>query len=281
VTVDSSNAEQAAAWNGDDGRDWTDNEEKYNTAVRGHTQVLFDRAPIGDRANVLDIGCGCGETTRLAAQRALRGSAFGVDISEPMIARAADRARAKSIANVAFAQGDAQVYRFRPGAYDVAVSRYGAMFFGDPDAAFRNIGTAVRAGGSLTILTWQSLDRNPWMQAIRNALAAGRDLPTPPPGGCGPFSLADVDLTTSLLTQAGFENVELMDVREPLYLGDSADVAFDFIRRQGICRGLLQGLDQDARDRALGELRNVFVGFETADGVMMESGSWLVSATRQ
>jgi SAM-dependent methyltransferase len=280
VSVDIANTEQAAAWNGDDGRDWIDNEEKYNAAVRRHTQVLFGRAPISDATNVLDIGCGCGETTRLAAQRAPNGSAFGIDISKGMIARAADRARTEGIANVEFAQGDAQVYRFRPSAYDVAISRFGAMFFGDPEAAFRNIRTGIRPGGSLIILTFQRLDRNPWMQVVRNALAVGRDLPIPPPGGCGPFSLADVDRTTSLLTQAGFENVELLDVREPIFLGGSAQAAFDFISRQGVCRGLLQGLDQETRNRALDKLRTVMAGYETADGVMLESGSWLVSATR-
>ena len=120
------------------------------------------------------------------------------------------------------------------------------------------------------------------MDAGHTECAGGwRDLPTSSAGGCGPFSLADVDRTTSLLTQAGFENVELVDVREPLFLGDSAAAAFDFISRQGVCRGLLQGLDRETQDRALDELRNVFVGYETADGVMLESGSWLVSATRR
>jgi SAM-dependent methyltransferase len=281
VTVDIANTEQAAAWNGDDGRDWTENEEKYNAAVRRHTQVLLNRAAIGEAADVLDIGCGCGETTRLAARRAIRGSALGVDISELMIARAADRARTEGLTNAEFAQGDAQVYQFRPGAYDVAISRYGAMFFGDPEAAFQNIGKGLTAGGSLAILTWQGLDRNHWMQVVRNALAAGRDLPTPPPGGCGPFSLADADRTTSLLTQAGFGNIELVDVTEPIYLGDSADAAFNFISQQGICRGMLQGLDEVTRNRALDELRNALAGYETANGVMLESGSWLVSATRR
>jgi SAM-dependent methyltransferase len=280
VTVDIANTEQAAAWNGDDGRDWTDHEEAYNACVRRQTQLLFDRADIGESANVLDIGCGCGETTRLAARRARRGSASGIDISAPMTARAAARARAEDIENVEFFQGDAQMYRFPPAAYDVAISRYGAMFFGDPEAAFRNIGNAIRAGGSLVMLTWQGLDGNPWVQVIRNALAAGRDLPNPPASGCGPFSLADAARTTSLLNQAGFENVELAGVVEPVYLGDSAEAAFDFISQQGICRGLLHGLGHETRARALDELRNVFVGHESTDGVLLESGSWLVSATR-
>jgi cyclopropane fatty-acyl-phospholipid synthase-like methyltransferase len=61
------NTEQAAAWNGDDGRDWLDNEAAYNASYRRYTRRLFDFVPIAEDANVLDIGCGCGETTRLAA----------------------------------------------------------------------------------------------------------------------------------------------------------------------------------------------------------------------
>jgi hypothetical protein len=42
--------------------------------------------------------------------------------------------------NVRFKYGDAQVHRFTPGAGDVAVSRFGVMFFADPAAGFNGIG---------------------------------------------------------------------------------------------------------------------------------------------
>jgi SAM-dependent methyltransferase len=274
------NTEQAAAWNGDEGRDWVAHEEQYNAAIRRNTTIFFDRVPIDDDANILDIGCGCGESTRLAAERAPRGQAIGIDLSAGMLARATERARAHAITNATFVQGDAQVYPFNPAASDLAISRYGVMFFSDPDAAFRNIARALAPGGSLAVLTWQGLDHNPWMRAIREALAAGRVLPVPPPGAPGVFSLADADRTTELLSRAGFRDIVFTEVRERVHVGDTADDAFEFVSQMGVARGLLQGLEAEARASALDALRDVLADHETNDGVLLESGSWLVTAQR-
>ena len=54
-------------------------------------------------------------------------------------------------------------------AFDLALSRFGAMFFGDRLAAIRNIGRALRPRGHLAILSWQELSKNEWLQALRDA----------------------------------------------------------------------------------------------------------------
>ena len=93
---------------------------------------------------MLDVGCGTGQTTRDAARAASAGSALGVDLSSRMLDYARHRAAEEGVTNVTFAQADAQIHPFEPGAYDVAISRTAAMFFGDHVAAFRNIGRALR-----------------------------------------------------------------------------------------------------------------------------------------
>ena len=85
---------------------------------------------------MLDIGCGTGQTTRDAARAASAGSALGVDLSSRMLDYARRRAAEEGVTNVTFAQADAQIHPFEPGAYDVAISRTAAMFFGDHVAAF-------------------------------------------------------------------------------------------------------------------------------------------------
>src|SRR5205807_1853713 len=100
---------------------------------------------IGPDDAVLDIGCGNGQLTRQAARRAKRAS--GVDLSEPMLTTARTRAAQEGVGNVDFYQGDAQVYPFESDSLDVALSRFGVMFFADPVAAFGNVHRALRAGG--------------------------------------------------------------------------------------------------------------------------------------
>jgi SAM-dependent methyltransferase len=274
------NVDQAVAWDGDDGDDWTENEERYNATTRLHTSRLFARAQIAPDAHVLDIGCGCGESTRRAARIAVDGDVLGVDLSSRMLARARERSTNEGLRNVRFERADAEVYPFKTAAFDTAISRFGVMFFGDPVAAFRNVHRALRPGGTVAFLAWQSLAQNEWMAALLGALAAGRDLPRPPAGAPGPFGLADPDATRRIFGEAGFQNVELEAVSEPVTVGADADDAFAFVQSLGVTRGMLRDADDATRARAMGAVRATIEAHATDTGVQFGSGSWPITATR-
>ena len=142
----------------------------YDAELQLHNEQL--RAALGIQAadRVLDIGCGTGQTTREAALVASDGDALGVDIDAGMIALASQLADCEGVPNVRFEVGDAQAHPFQSGTCDVAISRFGTMFFRDPDMAFRNIARSVRAGGRLVMMVWRAHDRNEWAVAIDQAL---------------------------------------------------------------------------------------------------------------
>ena len=275
------NVEMAAAWDGEEGEDWARNAEHHDRVVTCHHAVLLTAAAIEPDHHVLDVGCGNGQTTLDAARAATSGDALGVDLSGPMLRTAVDRAKAAGITNVQFEQADAQVHQFERNAFDVVLSRFGAMFFGDPMAAFTNLYGATRGGGRLAILAWQPLDRNEWLLKLRGALAAGRELPTPPPGAPGPFGLADRDAVCELLTNSGYREAELTSVEEPMRLGATADEALDFARGTAIVRGLLADLDAEGKARALDELESMVRSYEGSDGVALASAAWLITATKE
>src|SRR5690349_24902604 len=89
------NVDQAEGWDGEEGDHWVAFEEHYNASVRRYTRRLLAAAQVAVDAQVLDLGCGCGESTREAARRAPAGMALGVDLSARMIARARERSRAE------------------------------------------------------------------------------------------------------------------------------------------------------------------------------------------
>jgi SAM-dependent methyltransferase len=279
--VAASNAEQVKAWDGDEGETWTRWESHFERAVAAYDAHLAAAAAVTGGDKVLDVGCGCGVSTRVAARRAVRGVAVGVDLSERMLERARERCRAEGLANARFEQADAQVHAFQPAWFDVAVSRFGAMFFADPIAAFMNIGAALRRGGRMALLTWQPLHANEWVSALRDALAAGRALPEPVTGAPGPFGLADPDATRSVLEHAGFERIAVRPVSEPLWMGADAADAYRFVSDMGMVRGLLSGLDEVATTHALGLLRASLAAHFGREGVAFGSAAWLITAQRQ
>jgi SAM-dependent methyltransferase len=274
------NVEQARAWNGEEGDRWTEREARYNAACRRHSVRLLRAARIGSSDQVLDIGCGCGESTRDAAREARSGWVLGVDLSARMLARARERSLAEGVLNTRFELADAQVHPFEAQAFDLAISRFGAMFFEDSLAAFRNVGRSLRPGGRLALIAWQELARNEWLLALRGALAAGRTLPEPAVGAPGPFGLADPEAVRKVLGAAGFVAIELEEVDEPMELGADPDDAFDFVRTMGITKGLLESLDVTTRSRALDEVRAVLAAHHTDAGVLLGARSWLITAHR-
>ncbi len=273
------NAEQADAWNNDEGMHWAEHQDRYDALNYEFTERLLDAAVISDTDNVLDIGCGNGQTTRLAARRASNGRAVGIDLSAPMLERAAATAEDEGIANVAFEQGDAQVHPFEPGTFDVVISRYGVMFFNDPVAAFTNIRGAVRSDGRLAFLCWQDLTSNEWLMATAGAALQHVGMPDlGPPGAPGPFAFADAEHVRAVLEQAGFQGVDAEPVGAPMRLGDTAEDAVAFLRGTGMARALLDDADPDSATRALAAVTEALRPHEKPHGVYLNGAAWLVTA---
>jgi SAM-dependent methyltransferase len=276
LEVDPSNADQAKAWDGDEGAYWAAHPERFDRSLADYQPAFLDAAAVTNGDRVLDVGCGTGEETRAAAQ-AGAADALGVDLSSEMLEVARRLAADQGLTTARFEQADAQIAPFPDAGFDTVVSRTSAMFFGDQPAAFANLARALRPGGRMVLLVWQPFPRNEWIASIGGAMAAGRDLPQPPPDK-GPFSLSDPDRVRLLLTQAGFTDVDLTGLEEPMWFGDDADDADAFVL--GLLGWMLEGLDEEGRQRAQRDLRATMEAHAGPDGVTFGSATWLISATR-
>ena len=250
----------------------------YDAELRRHNEVLRRASAIEARDHVLDIGCGTGLTTRQAARAAREGSALGVDVSAAAIGRARELASEEQLGNVTFEHANAQTYRFPQVRFDVAISRFGTMFFDDPAAAFANIGRALRPDGRLVMIVWQARERNEWDVTLREALGI---CPTPGnTGGQDAFSLGDPRTVTELLEAAGFADVTLTDVSESVYYGEDVTVALDWVRRFTCTSQALARLNPDAAEGTVRRLREALAAHKRDDGVWFNSSAWIVAARR-
>ena len=257
-------------WGGEPGAFWAANDLRYDAMLAPLTPHLLDAAALTGTDRVLDVGCGCGNTSRLAARRA--ADVVGLDLSEPMLARARQRAADAGLTNVRFVRGDAQTAALEPA--DVVLSQLGVMFFEDPVAAFTNLRAT---GGRLAFLCWQGLEQNENRAVIREALSPHVDLPAPRTTR-GALSMTDPDRIRSLLAEAGYTGVELRDVREQLRHGRDADDVVAFAVREPATAELLAGAPPEAARRATEALRAAYAEHETPDGVLLGAAAWLVTA---
>jgi SAM-dependent methyltransferase len=182
------------------------------------------------------------------------------------------------VPNVTFEQGDVQVHPFPEGAFDLAVSRFGVMFFADPVAAFANVRRALSPGGRLAFLCLTALSGTD-LGRVFGALAAYLPQPTGPDGS-GPTSFADPDRTRAVLAEAGFEDVECTRVEAGQVWGRDVPDAARFIAGWGPVRHHLGLVDDATAAKAAKALTAALEPFAEPDAVRLRGTAWLVTGRR-
>lgn len=262
-------------WNGPIGERWVTFQEALDARIRVYGEQVLRAAGLGAGMRVLDVGAGCGDMT-LEAARTVGGAGrvVGVDISRPMLGRA--RERASTFSNVELVEHDASTFA-TDVPFDAIISRFGVMFFDDPAGAFANIRSAIKPGGRLTFVCWQSLAANPWAAVPLSAVVTVLPAPAiPAPNAPGPFAFADPARVQELLTSAGWSDVVLTPFTDAMMLGSDLEDALDYASRMGPSARLLRDADDATRARALEALRDTLSPL--APGFTLGSAVWVVTA---
>jgi SAM-dependent methyltransferase len=271
------NDEQAALWNGGAGHAWVETQDVLDRMFQPFEDLLVEAVAAEAAGAVLDVGCGTGSTTLAIARRlGPRARCAGVDISEPMIALARERAqRAGSPAT--FTCADAQVHAFEPGVFDMIVSRFGVMFFDDPVQACSNLRRAATAGARLGVIVWRGAAENPFMTTAERAAAPLLpDLKARRPDAPGQFAFADPSRITSVLQASGWEQPDIRPI----------DVVCSFPERElvrylswvGPVGLILQKADDLTRQTVVRKLRTAFEPFVRGADVRYTAACWMVHA---
>ena len=207
---------------------------------------------------------------------------LGVDLSVPMLGLARRRAAEAGLDNVEFEEHDAQVHEFEPDSFDVVVSRFGVMFFEDPEAAFANLARAVRSGGRLAMVAWEDMLKSEWIIVPGAAAAEHVGFPDMgPPGAPGPYALADGERLRKILENAGFHDASLETITHAMRIGDDIDDVTEFIASLELVRDqLFAGKPEDKVTAAIAAAREAVKPYQGPNGVVMNGTAWLVTARR-
>nr|AIA15041.1 Methyltransferase domain protein [uncultured bacterium] len=274
------NQDQVALWNDASGKTWVELQQVLDRMLAPFVAPLIDAAFPG-RGRVLDVGCGSGATTLAMARRlGASGSCVGLDISGPLLAAANSRAVADGISTVTFVQADAQTHAFDPDSFDAMISRFGVMFFDDPEAAFNNIRRAMRIGAKLAFVAWRGPAENPFMTtAKRAAEPLLTNLPQPDPKAPGQFAFADGDRVRNILQAGGWSDINLQRLDVEGTVAEAELLAY--VTRLGPVGLALREVDEATRIRVTEVVHAAFQPYIKNGGARFAMAAWLVTATRK
>jgi ubiquinone/menaquinone biosynthesis C-methylase UbiE len=274
-------ADQVEYWNGPGGARWVSNLKRTEGMISEVAEIAIARAAVRPGETVIDIGCGSGGTT-LALTKLVgpAGHVTGADVSAPILAIARERLADHPNAEAVLA--DAASYDFPPGAADLLFSRFGVMFFGDPEAAFANMRKALKPAGRVTFACWQPPSENPWMIAPLEATYKHvPPLPKLGPDDPGPFSFGDPERVTRILTQAGFNtpDFERVDLTFDLAGGEGIETAVACALEMGPSSRALDGQPPEVKAAVAVSMREFLAQFGEGNSVKMKAAIWIVSTT--
>jgi ubiquinone/menaquinone biosynthesis C-methylase UbiE len=274
------NADQLAFWNGQGGRTWVARQAHTDITLAPVSEALLALAAPCAGELVLDVGCGCGAST-LEIARAVgpEGRVTALDISQPMLAEGQLRAAAAGIATIEWRQADAATAAL--GEYDLLVSAFGLMFFGDPVAAFAHMRRAACPGARMAFVCWRTLAENPWMKVAMDAVAA--HLPPRPkavPNAPGMFAFADPQRVIEVLTAAGWPHplLDKLDVDLDIAAGHGLEEAVAQSTRIGAINSWLRDQPMAVVSAATRSIREALAAYRDGMSVRLPGAAWLVTS---
>lgn len=262
------NTDQKEFWSGPSGQSWVTHQAEQDAFMADVLLPIAARAKWSAGDKVLDIGCGAGALSMMAADAVGPGGhVLATDISAPLLEATVERAA--GLTQVQALLADAAETDWPAADYDIAVSRFGVMFFAKPAKAFANIMRALRPDGRIVFATWAPVRENPyWILTGRTAAAMLGEPPKVPPNTPGPFGMALADQAMQWIYDGGFRDVGFEEVEVPLRHSGGAKGLADLSVRIGPGRRAINHFDatEDQIDALRTELAKVLAPFETQEG---------------
>jgi SAM-dependent methyltransferase len=272
----------AADWAGARGAQWCAHLAHMESTLAPVNDPLLGALRLAQACRIAEIGCGGGGTALAALRRAPAGSTIhGFDISPALIERAQQRTSPT--------QRELEFYVADMGVaapaqpYDRLYSRFGVMFFDDPEAAFANLHRWLNPGGTFAFAVWGPPQDNPWMTSTREVVARLMSLPTVDPDAPGPFRYADSAKLVAVLERAGFADVEVGPWRGELRVGGGmspAEAAGFALASMSGFEAMLRDAGGDTLDQARRALTADLSKHQHLGAVVMPASIHLVTGAR-
>jgi ubiquinone/menaquinone biosynthesis C-methylase UbiE len=250
---------------------WAKWEKVFAAGLTEVTDVLVDMAGIMPGQRVLDLACGAGSQSMLAAKRVgPRGCVVATDISGTMLEHVRHNAKTEGLENIETIESPAEDLEISQHPFDAAICRLGLMLFPAPGSALKAIQRVLDPGARFAALVFTTPANNPFMAQPMRILLRHADKQPPGPGQPGIFALGGDGVLANLLNTSGLTDVDTRTVRAVLKLPSTSQALEMMQQAFGAYRAVVADLGEAERSKAWLEVHECLKQFETAAGFETE-----------
>jgi SAM-dependent methyltransferase len=200
--------------------------DSFATVTIQCIDALLDAAEVHGGSRTLDIATGPGYAAGRAAER--NAVVTGIDFSSQMIEEARKR-----YLSIDFQIGDAESLSFPDSSFDAAIMNFGMLHLGRPDRAAAEACRVLHDNARFAFSVWDSPDKTLGFGIVLEAIRKHGDMNVPLTPGPPFFRFSDPAEASLLLTQAGFEDVQVRRVPQTWRLTDP-DRLFDIMMNASV-----------------------------------------------
>lgn len=261
---------------------WRRRDDLLRKGTEPVTNRMLELSGLSSGDRLLDIASGTGEPA-ISAARIVgdEGHVIGIDLVEDMLMVAQDKADQAGLGNIEFRCEDGETFDLAADSVDAVTIRWGLMFMPEPDACLRRAHNVLRKDGHIVIACWAAPERNPFISLLMQVLVNYMDVPTPPPGAPGIFSIADPTRLRDLINAAGFKNIDIEELEiDAIEVEDGQAYWETMSDLAAPVMVLVEQLTDDARERYINEVIDKANSFKTGKTLIMKGSTWIASAVR-
>jgi ubiquinone/menaquinone biosynthesis C-methylase UbiE len=260
------NAEIRQQWEGA-AAGWAHWEATIAAWIEPATEAMLDMAGVKAGVRALDLACGAGSQTLLAARRVgEHGHVVASDIADTMLHHVRENARAAGLINVSTVPGAAEDVDLADETFDAVICRLGLMLFAAPAQAVAVARRALKPDGKFAAVVFTTPAANPFMAKSMEILLRHAGKKSPEPGRPGIFALGAPGVMEQLLNQSGFVDIEQRTFAVPLRMQSAAHALVMIQDAFGAYRAVLNDQPELVRSAAWAEVAETLKTFETPTG---------------
>jgi ubiquinone/menaquinone biosynthesis C-methylase UbiE len=246
---------------------WQRESQRRKESSGAATEMLLQLADLRTGDRVLEVAAGTGDQALMISRIVVpSGHVVAVDISSNMLSHAATAAREAGLINIETRVMNAEKLDFKTDSFDSVLCRFALMLFPNPTVALAEMHRVVKPTRKVAVMVWSTAEKNPFHGLPLQIVRKVGNLPAPPSGQHGMFSLSGAGVLEGVYKQVGFSDVAIQSAALRRKFSSLQDAIQTMKGSMAVLQDLIAKLGESDQARAWEQIEKAMSRFVGPNG---------------